>query len=276
MMTDHGEDGKDPQIGEWFQEQPAVPEAPAPGHHILRKILVFSVAAILGLSAAAYAMHSLKSSKVNAGNSTVENAVAGSGAKSPLLISSSDFDKDGIDDYSDIVAGAHEQAREKPTYDDGYYQGGYPPADRGACTDMVWHAFANAGYDLKGMVDKDIAQDPQAYASVVSTPDPNIDFRRVGVLSVFFTRYGDSLTTDVSQHDQWQQGDLVVFDRTWHIGIVSENRDKQGIPLLLHNMGQQHRENDYLSFASHRPITAHLRFEPSKLPASLRLAWKQS
>jgi hypothetical protein len=38
-------------------------------------------------------------------------------------------------------------------------------------------------------------------------------------------------------------------------------------------MGQEHRENDYLTFASRRPITKHLRFAPDKLPASLRIAW---
>lgn len=39
-----------------------------------------------------------------------------------------------MDDYADIVAGARKDAENHPAYDSGYYQGGYPPADRGACT----------------------------------------------------------------------------------------------------------------------------------------------
>jgi uncharacterized protein YijF (DUF1287 family) len=242
---------------------------------ILRKTLIFTVAALLGLSAGAYGMHTLRQhgQQESGGGTTASAAVSSSSSRRAQLKSISDFDHDGIDDYTDIVQGAHLQAEARPKYDDGYYQGGYPPEGKGACTDMVWHAFANAGYDLKAMVDKDIAENPSAYKAVVSKADPNIDFRRVGVLGVFFTRYGDSLTTDTAQHDQWQQGDLVIFDSTWHIGIASDNRDKQDIPLLLHNMGQEHRENDYLTFASRRPITKHLRFAPDKLPASLRIAW---
>ncbi|MCI1635645.1 DUF1287 domain-containing protein [Bifidobacterium sp.] len=244
-------------------------------HHVIRKVLIFSVAALLGLSAGAYATHTLRSQSQHNQSASTSNAgaAATTHAARNVLKSTSDFDRDGIDDYSDIVQGAHLQAKAHPKYDDGYYQGGYPPEGKGACTDMVWHAFANAGYDLKAMVDKDIADAPAAYAGVAPSPDPNIDFRRVGVLGVFFTRYGESLTTDTSQHQQWQQGDLVIFDNTWHIGIASDNRDSHDIPLLLHNMGQQQRENDYLSFSSRRPITKHLRFAPEKLPSALRIAW---
>lgn len=60
---------------------------------------------------------------------------------------------------------ARKDAKNHPTHDSGYYQGGYPPADRGACTDLVWRAFREAGYDLKAMVDADIAADPASYAS---------------------------------------------------------------------------------------------------------------
>ncbi|HJE21150.1 MAG TPA: DUF1287 domain-containing protein, partial [Bifidobacterium pullorum] len=71
----------------------------------------------------------------------------------PMTPSPVDFDGDGVDDYTDILNGARKDAEAAPIYDDGYYQGGYPPADRGACTDVVWRAFAEAGYDLKAMVD---------------------------------------------------------------------------------------------------------------------------
>lgn len=32
-------------------------------------------------------------------------------------------------------------------------EGGYPPDNIGVCIDVVWRAFANAGYSLKDMVD---------------------------------------------------------------------------------------------------------------------------
>lgn len=37
-----------------------------------------------------------------------------------------------MDDYADIVAGARKDAENHPAYDSGYYQGGYPPAERAA------------------------------------------------------------------------------------------------------------------------------------------------
>ena len=44
-----------------------------------------------------------------------------------------------------------------PVYKSAYYVGGYPPATEGVCTDVVWRAFKEAGYDLKKMIDADIA-----------------------------------------------------------------------------------------------------------------------
>lgn len=192
----------------------------------------------------------------------------------PKLIARVDFDHDGVDDYSDLVQGAHESASRHPKYDTSYYQGGYPPDDRGACTDEIWRAFRHAGYDLKAMIDADISTSPSAYASIIAKPDPNIDFRRANVLGIFLKRYGQQLTTDTSAHDQWQQGDIVIFDTSWHIGMVSDRRDGQGIPLLLHNMGQKERENDYLASSSHRPVTGHFRFDASQIPESKLIAWK--
>lgn len=193
----------------------------------------------------------------------------------PKLKSGIDYDHDGVDDYTDLVQGAHEGADRHRKYDTGYYQGGYPPDDRGACTDEIWRDFSHAGYDLKAMVDADIAANPSAYAGVISRPDPNIDFRRTNVLGVFLGRYAQTLTTDTAAHDQWQQGDIVIFDTSWHIGMVSDRRDGQGVPLLLHNMAQKDRENDYLGSASHRPITGHFRFDASRIPQSVLKPWKQ-
>ena len=72
------------------------------------------------------------------------------------IISSTDYDNDGIDDYSDILQGAKIEAEKKTKYKSAYYAGGYPPDTEGVCTDMVWRALKNAGYLLKDMVDEDI------------------------------------------------------------------------------------------------------------------------
>ena len=121
-------------------------------------------------------------------------------------------------------------------------------------------------------VDADIAARPQAYLRVISKPDPNIDFRRTGVLDVFFATYGVNLGTDI-HGDDWEQGDIVVFEHNRHIGVVSDRRDRQGLPLIIHNMGQKQRENDYFAFRKHMAVTGHYRFDASHIPPSVVKPW---
>lgn len=92
-------------------------------------------------------------------------------------------------------------------------------------------------------------------------PDPNIDFRRVPNLKVYFERNAQSLTTDLTQIEQWQPGDIVTFGTT-HIGIVSDLRNQKGVPYLIHNAGQPKREEDVLEVWNHfNPISGHFRIE---------------
>lgn len=177
------------------------------------------------------------------------------------IISSTDYDNDGIDDYSDILQGAKIEAEKKTKYKSAYYAGGYPPDTEGVCTDMVWRALKNAGYLLKDMVDEDIKNNVDEYPRVNGKPDPNIDFRRVPNLKVYFERNQISLTTDLSKIEEWQQGDIVVFGNS-HIGIISDKRNKNGIPYLLHNAGQLLREEDVLKiYNKYNPITGHYRMK---------------
>lgn len=177
------------------------------------------------------------------------------------IISSTDYDNDGIDDYSDILQGAKIEAEKKTKYKSAYYAGGYPPDTEGVCTDMVWRALKNAGYLLKDMVDEDIKNNVDEYPRVNGKPDPNIDFRRVPNLKVYFERNQISLTTDLSKIEKWQQGDIVVFGNS-HIGIISDKRNKKGIPYLLHNAGQLLREEDVLEiYNKYNPITGHYRMK---------------
>lgn len=177
------------------------------------------------------------------------------------VISKTDYDNDGIDDYTDILQGAKIEAENKPTYKSAYYSGGYPPDNEGVCTDVIWRALKNAGYSLKDMVDEDIKNNVDKYPRVDGKPDSNIDFRRVSNLKVYFERNQINLTTDLSKIEEWQPGDIVVFGSS-HIGIISDKRNKKGIPYLLHNGGQPLREEDILEvYNKYKPITGHYRMK---------------
>lgn len=183
--------------------------------------------------------------------------------------SSVDFNGNGIDDYSDIVLGARKDAENHPKYDSRYFDGGFPPDNIGVCTDVVWRAFKNAGYNLREMVDLDIQLRPEAY-SAVENRDKNIDFRRVRNLLVFFREHAVELTVDVEQIDEWQAGDIVIFKGEEHIGIVSDRRSKDGLPYIIHNGGQPNREEDYLDWGE---PTSHFRFDASLVDEDLLIAW---
>lgn len=175
-----------------------------------------------------------------------------------------DFNKNGTDDYTDILLGARKDAENKPRYDASCYKGGYPPDDAGACTDVVWRAFRNAGYSLKDMVDSDIRENRSAYPDI-SSPEPDIDFRRVKNLKIYFERHAIRLTTGLSKIAEWQPGDIVTFG-TNHIGIISDKRNKKGVPYLIHNWGQPEREEDAMERCG--KISGHFRFDASKLKKS--------
>lgn len=247
------------------------------------RMLILTVGALVVIGALVLAVTWLRSNVFGTGESvgtgtTATSSAAGAGEgnasatatpMSPLLKSSVDRNNNGVDDYTDLVAGARTVAKEHPTYDDGYYQGGYPPSGKGSCTDLVAAAFKNAGYDLKAMVDADISAHPASYPNV-SKPDPNIDYRRTGTLDQFFKLHAISLTTDVTATDQWQQGDIIIFENTRHIGMVGDTRDARGIAYVIHNNHQKGSfEEDYLARAKRYNVTGHYRFDASKIPASI-------
>lgn len=169
--------------------------------------------------------------------------------------SSVDHNDNGIDDYTDILLGARINLDAK--YKSAYYEGGYPPDNEGVCTDVAWRAFKNAGYSLKDMVDEDIANNVGAYPRVNGSPDPNIDFRRVANLEVFFKRHATSLTIDPDDIEAWQPGDIVIYDCS-HIAIVSDKRDSKGRAYIIHNEGQPVRDEDALT---RHTISGHYRFD---------------
>lgn len=160
------------------------------------------------------------------------------------IISSVDKDGDGVDDQTDIIKSTKEYVATKPQYKSKYYNGGYPDDEYGVCTDVVAIALKNSGYDLMKLVDEDIRKNPSLYG--INTPDSNIDFRRVRNLKIYFDRNSITLTTDITEIDKWHGGDIVIFPE--HIGIVSDARNKDGIPFIIHHAwaGQPRYEEDVL------------------------------
>lgn len=153
-----------------------------------------------------------------------------SGVLAPYACTS-DADGDGMDDQTDILSAALRYVETKPVYRSEYYTGGYPDDGCGVCTDVVAFALRDAGYDLQALVAEDVAEHPEDYG--LDTPDPAIDFRRVRNLKVFFARHATLLTCDVRAIDEWQGGDIAIFDS--HIGIVSDRRNERGVPYLIHH-----------------------------------------
>ena len=178
-----------------------------------------------------------------------------------------DFNNNGVDDYSDILAGAKAEAKRKPKYDGSYFAGGYPPENLGVCTDLVWRAFKQAGYDLKAMVDKDIEKYPDDYPNITKA-DPNIDFRRVSNLRIFFKKYCQSLTVEPAEISEWQPADIVIYNNK-HIAVISDIRNSDGKSYILHNAGLPKHEEDALD---RMQITEHLRFDASKIDKSVLIA----
>lgn len=162
------------------------------------------------------------------------------------VISGCDEDGDGIDNYTDILLSARAYVSTNPEYKSVYYAGGYPTDNYGVCTDVVWRALAGAGIDLKAMVDADIAQNTAEY-STIEKPDKNIDFRRVRNLDVFFKRYATSLTCNKSDIAEWQPGDIIVISPS-HIAIVSDKRNRRGVPYIIHHSERGAVEADDLYF----------------------------
>ena len=170
-------------------------------------------------------------------------------------ISQVDKDGDGIDDQTDILNNVKNYISTNPKYKSKYYANGYPDDRYGVCTDVVAFGLKDAGYDLMQLVNEDIKNNQQEYN--IENIDKNIDFRRVNNLKIYFARNAVSLTTDISKIEEWQGGDIVIFNK--HIGIVSDKRNKNGNPFIIHhaNPFQKNYEEDILELRN--DIVGHYR-----------------
>ena len=172
-------------------------------------------------------------------------------------ISNIDKDNDGIDDQTDILNNVKKYIQTKPKYQSKYYNTGYPNDKYGVCTDVVGFGLKDAGYNLMELVNEDIIDNKEKYD--IEIVDKNIDFRRVRNLNVYFKNNNISLTTDLSKIEQWQGGDIIVFKD--HIGIISDKRNKKGIPFLIHHANpiQVSYEEDVLELYDEEYIIGHYR-----------------
>ena len=151
--------------------------------------------------------------------------------------SSIDMDNDGIDDQTDILNNALNYISKKPKYKSKYYSTGYSNDNFGVCTDLVAYSLLNSGYDLMNLVNEDILNNKELYN--IDKIDKNIDFRRVRNLKIYFDRHATSLSKNINDTYEWHAGDIVVFEK--HIGIVSNVRNKRGVPYVIHHRSRFQR-----------------------------------
>lgn len=172
-------------------------------------------------------------------------------------ISNIDKDNDGIDDQTDILNNVKKYIQTKPKYQSKYYNTGYPNDEYGVCTDVVGFGLKDAGYNLMELVNEDIINNKEKYN--IEVIDKNIDFRRVRNLNIYFKNNNITLTTDLSKIEEWQGGDIIVFKD--HIGVISDKRNKRGIPFLIHhaNPMQINYEEDVLELYDKDYIIGHYR-----------------
>lgn len=170
-----------------------------------------------------------------------------------------------------LVLAARAQVGITVRYDGSYrrlsYPGGDVPVERGVCTDVLVRAYRKLGIDLQVLVHEDMKKNWALYPKLwgLKGPDRNIDHRRVPNLATFFSRNGKRLPV-AKDPDVYETGDIV----TWvlpgnlpHIGIVSDARSPDGIPLVIHNIGAGAAEEDML-FSY--PVTGRYRYFPAPSP----------
>jgi uncharacterized protein YijF (DUF1287 family) len=166
-----------------------------------------------------------------------------------------------------IVERARLEVTRGVRYDAAYrvvaYPGGDVPVDRGACTDVVIRALRAAGKDLQVLIHQDKVRnaDRYPYYDGQGGTDKNIDHRRVPNHLVFLRRFGKNLSTglDGAKRATWKPGDLVYVKLPSgldHCGVVSDRLNREGLPLLIHNLGTAEEEDALRRWK----IVAHFRY----------------
>ena len=152
-----------------------------------------------------------------------------------------------------LVNAAVERTHHHVTYVSDYvripYPGGDVPSGTGVCTDEIIRSYRAVSIDLQREVHEDMVRHFGAYPHKWQRmPDSNIDHRRVPNLMTFFSRKGTSLPISRRSMD-YSPGDIVAWDLgggITHIGIVVNERGKDGTHMIVHNIGRGPQMEDVL------------------------------
>lgn len=144
-----------------------------------------------------------------------------------------------------LMNAAKKQIGKVTTYDfsNGYYSNWwYPPDNTGVCSDVIWRAFKEMGYDFKKEIMRHHKNFPNFYSNFW---DDNINFRRVKNIDTFLRHTTTPLSVTMIPYNtgslsDWQPWDIVVFDalppkNLWHIGIIADTRRDDGVPYMIDN-----------------------------------------
>jgi len=160
-------------------------------------------------------------------------------------------------DNRDLVRAARQQIGVTVIYDGSYhvldYPGGDVPMERGVCTDVIVRALRAArSLDLQKLVHEDMSAHFETYSTRRGpgsrAPDASIDHRRVPNLMTWFKRAGYGRRVS-SQASDYLPGDVVAWNlggNILHVGIVSDRKAVNDVPLVIHNIGAGTREEDIL------------------------------
>lgn len=171
-----------------------------------------------------------------------------------------------------LVAAARAQVGVTVRYDPAYaridYPGGDVAPDRGVCTDVVIRALRAQGIDLQREIHVDRGARRSAYPDRGAVLDRNIDHRRVPNQMAWFRGRGWDVPVTAAAGD-YLAGDIVAWrlrgSGLLHIGIVSDRGDRDGVPLVLHNIGAGTREEPLLF---EHAVIGHYRPAPERFPPS--------
>jgi uncharacterized protein YijF (DUF1287 family) len=160
-----------------------------------------------------------------------------------------------LDKGTQIALAAQAQVGVTTTYDPQYVRLDYPngdvPLERGVCTDVVVRAFRTIGVDLQVRVHEDMKKSFALYPKDwgMTSPDRNIDHRRVQNLTKYFERAGKQVKTSDAD-ENFKPGDVVAWQLdSWmqHIGIVAaEKVDGTNRYYMIHNIGAGTQKEDVL------------------------------
>ena len=175
----------------------------------------------------------------------------------PEIQTGADFNRNRIDDATDILDGALDYISTKPQYEElKKYPDGWPTENRGQAGDVIAMALKNAGYDLQKLITEDLTKNPAAYKNQIT--DNDLAFRSVGNLFVFFSSYATPKTLDYEDVKKWQAGDIVFFEKG-HAAVVADKVNQKGVRFIIHHFWpyQAGYYQDILESGAWGKITGH-------------------